>query len=87
MYKRHLNNDKPSGIYDLGTSRPISFQQVGEAVAKMYQGKIDYIPFPDHLKGKYQTFTMAKNEWDDYDFTSMSAFLLADATMSRSDDT
>ncbi len=82
-----LHNNKPSGIYDLGTSHPISFQHVGEAVAKMYQGKIDYIPFPDHLKGKYQTFTMAKNEWEDYDFTSMSAFLLADATMSRSEAT
>ena len=29
-----LNNEAPSGIYDLGTSKPISFQEVAELVAK-----------------------------------------------------
>jgi len=58
-----LNNDKPSGIYDLGTSNPVSFQHVAECVAKKYGGEIEYIPFPDHLKGKYQVYTCASMDW------------------------
>ena len=69
-----LNNDKPSGIYDLGTSNPTSFQEVGELVAEKYNGIIKYIPFPEHLKGKYQTYTCAKKEWD-YKFTTVKEYL------------
>ena len=69
-----LNNDKPSGIYDLGTSNPTSFQEVGELVAEKYNGIIKYIPFPEHLKGKYQTYTCAKKEWD-YKFTTIKEYL------------
>ena len=69
-----LNNDKPSGIYDLGTSDPVSFQTVGELVAEKYNGTIEYIPFPEHLKGKYQTHTRAKKEWD-HKFTSVKEYL------------
>ena len=69
-----LNNDKPSGIYDLGTSNPTSFQEVGELVAEKYSGIIKYIPFPEHLKGKYQTYTCAKKEWD-YKFTTIKEYL------------
>ena len=69
-----LNNDKPSGIYDLGTSNPTSFQEVGELVAEKYNGIIKYIPFPEHLKGKYQTYTCAKKEWD-YKFTTIKDYL------------
>ena len=69
-----LNNDKPSGIYDLGTSNPTSFQEVGELVAKKHNGIIKYIPFPEHLKGKYQTYTCAKKEWD-YKFTTIKEYL------------
>ena len=69
-----LNNDKPSGIYDLGTSNPTSFQEVGELVAEKHHGIIKYIPFPEHLKGKYQTYTCAKKEWD-YKFTTIKEYL------------
>ena len=69
-----LNNDKPSGIYDLGTSNPTSFQEVGELVAEKHNGIIKYIPFPEHLKGKYQTYTCAKKEWD-YNFTTVKKYL------------
>ena len=68
------NNDKPSGFYDLGTSNPTSFQEVGELVAEKYSGIIKYIPFPEHLKGKYQTYTCAKKEWD-YKFTTVKEYL------------
>ena len=69
-----LNNDKPSGIYDLGTSNPTSFQTVGELIAEKYNGEIEYIPFPKHLKGKYQTYTCAKKEWD-HKFISVKEYL------------
>ena len=63
-----LSNRKRSGIYDLGTSEPISFKDVAEYVAECYNGEIEFIPFPEHLIGKYQEFTCAKREWDDYKF-------------------
>ncbi|MDF7669955.1 ADP-glyceromanno-heptose 6-epimerase [Orbaceae bacterium ESL0721] len=51
---------KISGIYNCGTGKAESFQTVADAVLKYHKdSKIDYIPFPDHLKGRYQTFTEA----------------------------
>ena len=70
-----LNNEKESGIYDLGTSSPVSFQHVAECVAKKYNGEIEYIPFPEHLKGKYQDYTCAKKEWGDYKFMTIEDYL------------
>ncbi len=70
-----LDNNKPSGIYDLGTSDPVSFEQVAEWVAAKYNGKIEHIPFPPHLKNKYQGYTCAKKEWDDYSFITVEEYL------------
>ena len=70
-----LNNEKESGIYDLGTSNPVSFQHVAESVANKYNGEIEYIPFPEHLEGKYQDYTCAQNVWNDYKFTTVEEFL------------
>jgi ADP-L-glycero-D-manno-heptose 6-epimerase len=69
-----LDNDKPSGIYDLGTSNPISFQEVAELVIQKEGGEIEYIPFPDHLRDKYQTYTCAQKEFD-YNFMSVASYL------------
>jgi ADP-L-glycero-D-manno-heptose 6-epimerase len=71
-----LNNNAPSGIYDLGTGTPVSFQHVAELVAKKENGIINTIPFPDHLKGKYQTHTSADMKWiSTYKFKSISDYL------------
>ncbi|AHG85352.1 ADP-L-glycero-D-mannoheptose-6-epimerase [Bibersteinia trehalosi Y31] len=49
-----------SGIFNLGTGNAESFQAVAEAVIDFHQkGEIETIPFPDHLKSRYQTFTQA----------------------------
>jgi len=49
-----------SGIFNLGTGRSQPFNDVANAVIKFHgRGKIDYIPFPEHLKGRYQSFTEA----------------------------
>ena len=69
-----LDNNKPSGIYDLGTSKPISFQEVAELVIQKEGGEIEYIPFPDHLRDKYQTYTCAQKEFD-YKFMSVASYL------------
>ena len=53
------NKDK-SGIFNLGTGRSQSFNDVANAVLAYHgKGTLEYIPFPDHLKGRYQSFTEA----------------------------
>jgi ADP-L-glycero-D-manno-heptose 6-epimerase len=49
-----------SGIFNLGTGRARSFNDVAAAVLRWHgRGRITYIPFPDHLRGSYQSFTEA----------------------------
>lgn len=70
-----LDNPKKSGIFNLGTGRAQPFNDVASAAINSLrkagglpslslaeltkQGLIEYIPFPDALKGKYQSFTQA----------------------------
>lgn len=49
-----------SGIYNVGTGKSQPFNDVAKAVIDYHGGgAIEYIPFPDHLKGCYQCFTQA----------------------------
>lgn len=49
-----------SGIFNCGTGRAESFEEVAKAVITHHgKGEIETIPFPDHLKGAYQEFTQA----------------------------
>ena len=53
-------HSKVSGIFNLGTGRSQTFNDVANAVIKYHgKGKIEYIPFPENLKGRYQSFTEA----------------------------
>ncbi len=70
-----LDNPGKSGIFNLGTGRAQSFNDVAVAVINTLRGKegeaaltleelqkrelIRYISFPEALKGKYQSFTQA----------------------------
>ena len=55
-----LDNPGVSGIYNTGTGKAQSFNDVANAVIGWHgKGEIRYIPFPDHLKGAYQSFTQA----------------------------
>ncbi len=70
-----LDNPHVSGIFNLGTGRSQTFNDAavatvnacralnGETAQTLEQllaaGTIEYIPFPDALKGKYQSFTQA----------------------------
>jgi len=51
---------KHSGIYNVGTGRSQPFNDVARAVIAWHgRGEIQYIPFPEHLKNHYQSFTEA----------------------------
>jgi ADP-L-glycero-D-manno-heptose 6-epimerase len=71
--------DKPhlSGIFNLGTGRAQTFNEVAQAVIEWHgRGEIEYIPFPDHLKGRYQNFTEAdlsalQNQGFDHSFKAV----------------
>jgi ADP-L-glycero-D-manno-heptose 6-epimerase len=70
-----LDKQGPSGVYNLGTGRAQTFNDValsalnalrkskGDAALSLSdavaQGFIEYLPFPDALKGKYQSYTQA----------------------------
>ncbi|KJH68279.1 ADP-glyceromanno-heptose 6-epimerase [Chromobacterium violaceum] len=70
-----LDNPGKSGIYNLGSGRSQPFNDVAEATVNacrrhegkpaltlaemIQQGIVEYIDFPDALKGKYQSFTQA----------------------------
>jgi ADP-L-glycero-D-manno-heptose 6-epimerase len=60
-----LDHPNVSGIFNVGTGRAQSFNDVARAAIDWHRrddstlGGIDYIPFPDHLKGRYQSFTEA----------------------------
>ncbi len=70
-----LDNQNKSGIFNLGTGQAQSFNDVAVAtintlraaeskptlslVEMQQQGPISYIPFPEQLRGKYQSYTQA----------------------------
>ena len=70
-----LDHPEQSGIFNLGTGRAQPFNDVAVAVVNALrtapdaprldagqaagQGLIEYVPFPDALRGKYQCFTQA----------------------------
>ncbi|WP_280539883.1 ADP-glyceromanno-heptose 6-epimerase [Chromohalobacter sp. 11-W] len=55
-----LDNPEVSGIFNLGTGRAEPFKAIAETVIDYYAtGKIDYIAFPEELKGRYQSYTRA----------------------------
>jgi ADP-L-glycero-D-manno-heptose 6-epimerase len=55
-----LDHPEQRGIYNVGTGRAETFNAVAQAVTDWHkEGSIEYIPFPEHLKGAYQSYTQA----------------------------
>ena len=49
-----------SGVFNCGSGRSQSFNEMAQAVINWHgKGKIRYVPFPEHLKNVYQSFTEA----------------------------
>jgi len=55
-----LKNQKVSGIFNVGTGKSQTFNEVAHSVINWNKrGKINYVPFPEKLKGAYQSYTQA----------------------------
>lgn len=55
-----LDHPEQRGIFNVGTGRSETFNTVAKAVIDWHKaGVIEYIPFPEHLKGAYQSYTQA----------------------------
>ena len=61
-----MQNKLKSGIFNVGTGEARTFNSVAENVLKWHKaqnnnfnGKIEYINFPEELKGSYQNYTKA----------------------------
>ena len=55
-----LEQPDTRGIFNLGTGRSQTFNDVAQAIIDFHgRGEIEYIPFPDKLAGRYQSFTEA----------------------------
>ena len=55
-----LENQKVSGIFNVGTGKSQTFNEVAHSVINWNKrGKINYVPFPEKLKGAYQSYTQA----------------------------
>ncbi len=55
-----FDNPGKSGIFNVGTGRSQTFNEVARAVIAWHgRGEVEYIPFPEHLQGRYQSFTEA----------------------------
>lgn len=55
-----LEHPQYSGIFNAGTGHSESFNKLAQAVIDFYKkGSIEYIDFPETLKGRYQSFTEA----------------------------
>lgn len=48
-----------SGIWNLGTGKSLSFNEVAVSIAKKYDARIEYIPMPENIAKQYQRFTEA----------------------------
>ena len=60
MHYRMLDNPA-TGIFNIGTSDPISFRDVADIVKANSHCMIKETPMPKELKGQYQKFTKADN--------------------------
>ena len=61
-----MNNTNISGIYNVGTGKSRTYNDVASAVISYFKnyidfknGEIEYIDFPPDLKNQYQSFTEA----------------------------
>jgi ADP-L-glycero-D-manno-heptose 6-epimerase len=55
-----MDNPEQSGIFNVGTGKAESFNTMAQAVIDWHkEGVVEYIPFPDYLRGAYQSYTQA----------------------------
>ena len=56
----HFGGAGARGIFNAGTGKARSFNDIATTLIRLLgRGRIEYIPFPESLRGKYQSFTQA----------------------------
>lgn len=60
IHEQMLTKDV-SGIFNVGTGNPVSFEHIAKLIAKKYKADIQYIDMPDNIARQYQKFTKADN--------------------------
>ena len=76
LVKIVLQNTAGSGIFDLGTGQPTSVDTVARLISLKTGSSLVPIPFPPHLKGKYQYYTIADMDWlKDYNFLTVKEYI------------
>lgn len=58
IHKKFFNVQE-SGIWNAGTGRATSFDNVARTIADGMECRVEYIPMPDNVKAQYQTYTCA----------------------------
>lgn len=48
-----------SGVWNIGTGEPVSFEDIARKIANEHDAKIEYIPMPPKLQNSYQKYTCA----------------------------
>lgn len=59
IHVEFINNVQSSGIWNVGTGNPVSFQHVADLLAERYNVPIKYVDIPEHILPSYQAYTCA----------------------------
>ena len=69
------NANNSSGIYDLGSGNSLDFYSVAEIIAEKEGAEIEEIPFPNHLRNKYQYNTESNMSWTNHKFITVDEYV------------
>jgi ADP-L-glycero-D-manno-heptose 6-epimerase len=72
-------------IWNIGTGTAPSFYDIAKGYATKYDAEIEFVPLPEHLRGKYQYYTCADNSKlinsiGDYKFKTIQEYIDASKT-------
>ena len=59
VHVQFINKVTQSGIWNVGTGKTTSFQQIANLISQKHNAKIKYVEMPDILKRSYQAYTCA----------------------------
>ena len=59
VHVEFIKQVKESGVWNLGTGKTTSFQDIADLISEKYNSSIEYIDMPEILKSSYQAYTCA----------------------------
>lgn len=59
IHMAFMDGVKDSGIWNVGSGKPVSFENVANDVASKFDAEIEKLPFPPEMKAYYQDYTCA----------------------------